>query len=89
MSKKIKLYWYQHREGHGNFGDELNPYIIERLTGSEIQWTSAYNGSRWNSLRTLAYLILKESPISFRGFQHRLCMSCHQSLHSAQLCYRQ
>jgi pyruvyltransferase len=60
MSKKIKLYWYQHREGHGNFGDELNPYIIERLTGSEIQWTSAYNGSRWNSLRTLAYLILKE-----------------------------
>ena len=60
MSKKIKLFWYQHKEGCGNFGDELNPYIIERLTGSKIQWTSPYNGSRWNSIKTIAYLFLKE-----------------------------
>ena len=60
MSKKIKLYWWQHKEGQGNFGDELNPYIIERLIGSEIQWTGSYNGFRWNSIKTIAYLFLKE-----------------------------
>lgn len=37
MSKKINLFWYKHNEGHGNFGDALNPYIIGKLTGREIK----------------------------------------------------
>ena len=60
MSKKIKIYWYRQKQGHGNFGDELNPYIIERLTLHKTQWTSTYNDSRWNSVKTIAYLFLKE-----------------------------
>ena len=60
MNKKIKLFWDEYKGGHGNFGDELNPYIIKRLTGSKIQWTSSYNGTRWNSLKTIAYLFFKE-----------------------------
>ena len=35
MKRKINLYWYKHKEGHGNFGDELNPYIIEKLSGQK------------------------------------------------------
>lgn len=36
MNMKINLYWYKHNKGRGNFGDELNPYIISKLTGQEI-----------------------------------------------------
>lgn len=38
MKKKINLYWYKHKEGHGNFGDELNPYIIGKITKSKINY---------------------------------------------------
>jgi pyruvyltransferase len=36
MSKKINAYWYKIKEGHGNFGDELNHYIISRLSGHSV-----------------------------------------------------
>lgn len=36
MKRKINLYWYKHKEGHGNFGDELNHYIVKRLTNLEV-----------------------------------------------------
>lgn len=36
MKSKINLYWYKHKEGHGNFGDELNHYIIRKLSNLEI-----------------------------------------------------
>jgi len=42
LSKKIKLYWYRHNEGHGNFGDALNPYIIEELTGQSTTFVDIY-----------------------------------------------
>ena len=36
MSKKINLYWYNLNVGHGNFGDELNHYLVSRLSGSKV-----------------------------------------------------
>ena len=33
MKDRINLYWYRHKGGKGNFGDELNPFIIEELSG--------------------------------------------------------
>jgi len=36
--KKINLFWYKHKKGKGNFGDELNPYLIGKLSGSEINY---------------------------------------------------
>lgn len=29
----MNLFWFKHKGGHGNFGDELNPYIIKALSG--------------------------------------------------------
>lgn len=37
MKKDIYLYWYRHNVGCGNFGDELNPYIISHLTNKTIK----------------------------------------------------
>lgn len=34
---KIKLFWWKLEKGHGNFGDELNPYIISKLSGQEVE----------------------------------------------------
>jgi len=34
--KKINLYWYHLKLNHGNFGDELGPFIISRLTNCNI-----------------------------------------------------
>jgi len=36
MKRKINLYWFRHKQGHGNFRDELNHYIVKRLTNLEI-----------------------------------------------------
>lgn len=30
--KAIYLFWYKLEEGCGNFGDELNKYIVEKLS---------------------------------------------------------
>lgn len=40
MPKKINLYWFQHKEGNGNFGDELNPYIIKEITGLDVNFVN-------------------------------------------------
>ena len=37
---KVFAYWYQHDEGHGNFGDELNPYLIQKLSNSTVIWVN-------------------------------------------------
>lgn len=34
--KAINVYWWRVREGKGNFGDELSPYLISKLTGRPI-----------------------------------------------------
>lgn len=37
--KKIRLFWYKKRNvRHGNFGDELGPYLISRLSGSKVEY---------------------------------------------------
>lgn len=38
MKKAINLFWYKYNNGNGNFGDELNPYIIKHLTGKTIKY---------------------------------------------------
>jgi len=34
----INLFWYKHLNGDGNFGDELSPYIIEKLSGEKVNY---------------------------------------------------
>lgn len=36
MENEINLYWYKHEKGHGNFGDELNWYIVEKLSKCKV-----------------------------------------------------
>lgn len=37
MKKKINVYWYKVKKGYGNFGDELNCYLIQKLSGKKIR----------------------------------------------------
>ncbi|HHX59490.1 MAG TPA: polysaccharide pyruvyl transferase family protein [Epulopiscium sp.] len=65
MKKKINLYWYAHPEGEGNFGDELNPYIIEHLTGEKVNYLPI-PGTRINRfLKLIKRLVLNQ--ISFKN----------------------
>ena len=34
--EKLNLFWYKLNKGSGNFGDELNHYIISKLTNKEV-----------------------------------------------------
>ncbi len=42
MSKNhsIRTFWYQHPEGHGNFGDELTVPILKELFGIDAEWNN-------------------------------------------------
>lgn len=59
MKNTIKLFWYKHNEGFGNFGDELNPYIIGKLSGQKIQFINInYFNLRVKSfLKSLTYSV--------------------------------
>lgn len=58
------MFWYRLNEGNGNFGDELNPYLVEKLTGNKVQWAAPYYDSRWNSAKSVALmLLLKRIPL--------------------------
>lgn len=61
MSNKTNLYWYRHNEGNGNFGDELNPYIVEKLSGKKAKFVHiGYFGLKpILFLKTLTYALLK------------------------------
>ena len=37
MKKIINVYWYKVKLGYGNFGDELNCYLIQKLSGNRIR----------------------------------------------------
>ncbi len=40
-NKPIKLYYYRNVHdppGYGNFGDELSPLLVERLSGRSVEW---------------------------------------------------
>lgn len=36
IMNRINLYWFQKKGAYGNFGDELGPYIIQKLSGMKI-----------------------------------------------------
>lgn len=42
MRKKIFLFWYQYNKGHGNFGDELNYYLVHRLSSRPVEYVDIY-----------------------------------------------
>jgi len=37
MKKKLNVYWYKIKDGQGNFGDELNHYLISKLSGCDVR----------------------------------------------------
>lgn len=62
MDKKINLFWFRHTEGHGNFGDELNPYIISKLTGKEVSYVDVryLHQDKWIALKIISKALLKK-----------------------------
>lgn len=60
MRNKVNLFWYRLNQGHGNFGDEVNPYLIEKLSGCKVTWDQPYFGTKWESVKTVLFMILKE-----------------------------
>ncbi|WP_313028784.1 polysaccharide pyruvyl transferase family protein [Soonwooa sp.] len=39
---KINLFWYKHKDGHGNFGDALNPYIVEKISNAKVRFVNIH-----------------------------------------------
>lgn len=70
MSKNIKLFWCQYNEGHGNFGDELNPYLIEKLSGKKVSRVDPYEFSDqyWTALKSIIYKIFKGGLAKITSF---------------------
>lgn len=66
MRKKIYLYWYRLNNGSGNFGDELNPFIIERLGDVQCKFIDIelLNNDLWLAFRDVTYH-LKHRKINF------------------------
>ena len=60
MSKIINVFWYRHHEGNGNFGDELNPYLISKLSGATIVWASPFNSTKIMSVKAIVYMLVEE-----------------------------
>ncbi|MDP2452526.1 MULTISPECIES: polysaccharide pyruvyl transferase family protein [unclassified Kaistella] len=63
------MFWYRHHEGHGNFGDELNPFIIERLSGKKVYYLD-FNDFKLDSvtyIKTFTHRYLKRK-ISFANY---------------------
>lgn len=61
MNRKINLFWCQYNEGHGNFGDELNPYLIKKLSGKKVSRVDPYEFSAnyWSALKSIVYKIVR------------------------------
>lgn len=58
---RTNVFWYRHPEGYGNFGDELNPYIIQKLSGKQVVLGKPYHvESKINLLKTILYRIIVE-----------------------------
>src|SRR5690554_2856047 len=60
MKSKIRVYWYRYDKGHGNFGDELNPYLIEKLSGKSVVYTAPYYDTKLNIIKSILYIIVKK-----------------------------
>lgn len=55
---KIKIFWWKLKKGQGNFGDELNPYLIHRLSNLEVEHVQI-NILRDSPLQTLRSIARK------------------------------
>ena len=64
----INVFWYKHPEGHGNFGDELNPYIIGKLSGKKVHFHYPYyiEESKINLIKAIIYRLIVEKKV--KGF---------------------
>lgn len=38
--RAIKLYWWRNRDGTINYGDDISPFIVERISGRPVEHTS-------------------------------------------------
>lgn len=45
FKKSIPLFWYRIPGGGKNFGDELGPYIIQKLSGAQIKYIPVVGGT--------------------------------------------
>ncbi|NLN32976.1 MAG: polysaccharide pyruvyl transferase family protein [Flavobacteriaceae bacterium] len=68
-SKNTYLFWYKHLEGNGNFGDELNPYIIERISKEKIKHIDLQylRDDKWLAMKFLIVAII-EGRLNVRTF---------------------
>lgn len=64
MRSTEHVFWYRHNEGKGNFGDELNPYLIEKLSGRKVKFAVPYEDSNFNILRTLLFSLIKKRSVN-------------------------
>ena len=57
----IPLFWYRHKKGKGNFGDELNPYIVGKLSGSQIEHVNANYifDDKWLAIKTITKALFR------------------------------
>lgn len=66
MKKKIYLYWFKYDKGKGNFGDELNPYLIKRLSGQCVEFYDIRNDIElYNFKERVHKLIFSKDRINF------------------------
>ncbi len=74
MKKKVNVFWYKHNEGQGNFGDELSPFIIERLSGLRVAYVDIryLNDDKWMAIKTLIVNLLRRN-IGMGKFFKFLC----------------
>lgn len=51
----INLYWFKYLKGQGNFGDELNPYLLASMTDTSFRYINVklLNNNKRQALKTL------------------------------------
>lgn len=54
-NEPIKLFWYQHDVKPGNFGDELNPYIVQKISTNTVQYVNLMhlNANSWLQFKVI------------------------------------
>jgi len=64
MNKKIWLYWSKTGDSeHGNFGDELGPYIISRLGANEIRYLPFPRSGLYLFLGVVRAVLNRRKPV--------------------------
>lgn len=73
----MNLYWYKHKGGNGNFGDELNPYIVKILSGIQpdyIDITKLPPNKKITIKVIISYLLKGRLSTAFQK-EHRVALS--------------